>query len=322
MKIKYFYLLLTGLIAMFSACKKTIYPNPLPQNKILEYKVVNVQDTVIYGSVDNIENTITVYIPYYYGLTVIEPKITLEANATLTATAQPVSIDNNSQTYTVKGGDGTTRTYKLNIIQQNTANLTLNWFDSDPRAIPNGQLTLIGGNFLSTSTASLKVTLLNPATNKTVLGDLNTAQIVTNADSYGDTYILGIKVPLDIDSGRYNVQVDYLGHSVKMDKPLRVYYNRPQIATTFNTQTVAAGDSISFINQADVFIDLKSVKATLSGQAYDFPVQNSTRTKIMIKVPEGLPVGSWGSTPFSFQFGNWQPVVTNVPLVVKAKTGG
>jgi hypothetical protein len=322
MKTKYFYLLLAGLISILAACKKTIYPDPLPQNKILEYKVVNIQDTVIYGAVDNIENTITVYIPYYYGLTVIQPKITLDANATLTTSAEPVSIDNTSQTYTVRGGDGTTRTYKLNIVQQNTANLTLNWFESDPRAIPNGQLTLISGNFLSTSTATLKVTLTNPATNKTVLGDLSTAQIVANGDNYGDTYILAIKVPLDIDSGRYNVQVDYLGHSVKMNKPLRVYYNVPAIATTFNTQTVAAGDSISFLNQNNVFIDLKSVKATISGQAYDFPIQTSTRTKIVIKVPEGLPVGSWGYTPFSFQFGNWQPVVTNVPLVVKVKTGG
>ncbi|HEX8021706.1 MAG TPA: hypothetical protein VF500_17285, partial [Mucilaginibacter sp.] len=129
MKTKYFYLLVAGLITVLVACKKTIYPDPLPQNKILEYKVVNVQDTVIYGAVDNIENTITVYIPYYYGLTVIQPKITLDANATLTTSAEPVSVDNTGQTYTVKGGDGTTRTYKLNIVQQNTANLTLNWFE-------------------------------------------------------------------------------------------------------------------------------------------------------------------------------------------------
>jgi hypothetical protein len=321
MKISYFYFLLAGLITTFTACKKTINPDPLPQNKILEYRIVNVQDTVIYGTVDNIENTITVYIPYYYGLSVIEPKITLDAHASLAATPQPVSVDATDQTYTVTGGDGTKRTYKLSIVSQNTPDLSLNWFDTNPRAIPTGAITLITGNFLSKSTATLKVTLVNSGNNKTVLPDMTTAQIYTNADNFGDTYLMDIKMPLDIDSGSYNVQVDFLGHSVKMNKPLKVYYNVPQVATTFSTQTVAASDSITFINNNDVFIDLKTVKVTVNGHTYDWAIQTSTRTKIVVKVPDGFPVGNWGSTPFSFRFGNWQPVISNVPLVVKAKTG-
>jgi hypothetical protein len=318
MKISYFYFLLAGLIAVFTACKKTITPDPIPQNKILEYSVVNVQDTVIYGAIDNIENTITVYIPYYYGLAVIEPKIILDANASLTVTPQPVSIATTGQTYTVKGGDGTTRTYKLSIVAQNTPGLTLGWLDTNPRVIPNGQIPLISGNFLTLSTATLNITMVDRRTQKTVLPDLSTAKIITNSGSFGDTYIMYAKLPIDIDSGYYNVQVDFLGHSAQMTTPLHVDYNIPQVATTFSTQTVAAGDSITFINNDDVFIDPKSVKATIKGQVYDFPISTSTRTKIVVKVPAGLPAGNWISTPFSFQFGNWQPVVSNVPLVVKA----
>jgi hypothetical protein len=321
MKIRNFYLLLAGIAAVFAACKKTIYPEPLPQNKILEYKVVNVQDTVIYGAIDNIENTITVYVPYYYGLSVIEPKITLDANASLATTPQPVSIDVTDQTYIVKGSDGTTRTYKLTIVQQNTPNLILSWVSSSPRAIPNGQIPLISGNFLTLSTATLNITLVDPVKNKTVYPDLSSATIIINSANFGDTYMMYAKLPIDIDSGYYNVQIGFLGHTVKMDKTLHVDYNIPQIGPTFDTQTVAPGDSLSFVNNNDVFIDLKSVKATLGGQVYDFPIETSTRQKIVIKVPENLPVGNWGRVPFSFQFGNWQPVISNVPLIVIAKAG-
>ncbi len=66
---------LAAVIVTFFACTKTTGPDPLPQNRILSFKVVNLTDTVIYGAIDDIDNTITVYIPFYYGLTVIDPRI-------------------------------------------------------------------------------------------------------------------------------------------------------------------------------------------------------------------------------------------------------
>src|SRR6186713_2843848 len=98
-----FLCIFTGSVLMLCSCKKTIGLEPLPKNRMTSYKVTNLADTVIYGAIDNIENTITVYVPFYYGMSVIDPTITLDAGAKLSEEAEPVSVTDTTQTYTVKG---------------------------------------------------------------------------------------------------------------------------------------------------------------------------------------------------------------------------
>ncbi|MEO3407249.1 hypothetical protein AAFN85_25250 [Mucilaginibacter sp. CAU 1740] len=321
MKTKHLYFLIALFIAGFAACKKTINYDPLAQNRITEYKVVNVQDTVIYGSIDNIQNTITVYVPYYYGMTVIQPSIKVDAGASLSAQALPVEVSDVSQTYTVKGADGSTRTYKLIITQQNPPSLSLEWRDADPVNVPGGEITVITGNFQSTNTSTLKITLQGTTSNQTINPDMSTAFVVTTVEGKGG-YIMSVKTPTSIDSGLYNVKVSFLGNNVTMDKPVHVYYPTPSIAPTWNTQTVAAGDTLAFIpNGTGLFYDLKTVTAKIQGQNYNIPIKSTNRLGAVITFPDGLPIGSWGSVPFVFQFGNFNPVTTTVPLIVKAKGG-
>lgn len=321
MKTRYFYFLIALFFTGLAACKKTIDYQPLTQNRITEYKVVNVQDTVIYGSIDNNQNTITVYVPFYYGMTVIQPKITLDAGATLSAQATPVEIGDASQTYTVKAADGSTRTYKLIISQQNPPSLNIAWVDANPVAAPGGPITTIAGSFLSTNTTTLQVTLQGVTSNKTIALDVSGAIINTDPTNL-QTYIMSVKTPNDMDSGYYNVNVSFLGNKVAMAKPVHVYYPTPSIAPTWNTQTVAAGDTLSFIpNGIALFYNLKTVSATIQGQVYNFPVKSTSRLGAVITVPDNLPVGSWGSVPFIFLFDGFKPVSTTVPLVVKAKAG-
>jgi hypothetical protein len=307
--------LLTGL----AACKKTIDYTPLERNHITQYQVVNLQDTVIYGSIDNIQNTITVYVPYYYAMTVIQPKIAVDAGATLTTQILPVSVTDNTQTYTVKGADGTTRVYKLIITQQNPPGLSLQWLSSPPTNIPGGELDLTG-NFLSTSTATLKITLQSTTSNTVTNLDISQAQIVTYPSQ--NTYLLVSHTPMTLDSGSYKVNVNYLGNNVTMDQPVHVYYPAPVIAPTYDTQTLAAGDSLKFLVAApNYFHDLKSVTVTIKGQIYNIPVKSFSLIQVVITIPDTLPTGNWGSVPFTFQFGNFKPVTTTVQLIVKAKTG-
>jgi hypothetical protein len=60
-----FALLVIGIIFFSSSRTKTeiVEYEKEPQNKILEYKIINSQQT-LYGTIDHDSNTIKVYIPY------------------------------------------------------------------------------------------------------------------------------------------------------------------------------------------------------------------------------------------------------------------
>ena len=320
MRNKYFYLLITVLLLGVAACTKTIELDPLAQNKITSYKVVNLPDTVIYGTIDNIENSITVYVPYYYAMDVIQPSITLEDGAKLTEAALPVSISDTTETYTVNGSDGSLRTYKLFIVQQNTPGLTLNWAEEEPISYPKEYVNAIIGDFLSTSIATLKVELTSRENSNKILPNLGTVSIETYSSENGDSYLLGgMSLPVDLDSGFYNVKVNYLSHTVTMAKPLHVQYRAPEVAPSWDTKVAAQGGTITFIPSASLFISLNSVKATVQGKTYDLAIQSSTREEAVLKIPEDFPVGSLGIIPLEFQFGNWEPTISNVPLTITAK---
>jgi hypothetical protein len=84
---------------LLTRCTKTEELALLPADKILEYKVTNLpNDEVIYGAIDNEANTITVYVPYYYGLLVIDPSITLSNGASIAEEILPVKTDEKNQT--------------------------------------------------------------------------------------------------------------------------------------------------------------------------------------------------------------------------------
>ncbi len=94
----------------------------IPANTILEYKVTNAADT-LYGAIDNIKNTITLYIPYYVGIDHVVPVIKIAGDAKLLDSAgneinldggiAPVPVDATGYTYTVLGSDNSKRTYTL-----------------------------------------------------------------------------------------------------------------------------------------------------------------------------------------------------------------
>lgn len=324
----------------FWACTKTEPFEAILLNRITEYKVVNLQDTVIYGAIDNENNTITVYVPFYLGMAVIQPEITVEEGAALETEPFPVELENTTQTYSVRGADGNRRTYQLRIVQQNTGSLFLIWSGEQPNAAPGNQILQIGpfdttiffttlyGNFQSTNISTLNFALINRSTGDTIRPSLSTAAITTITGSslpfLADYQLSGIDVPDDIDSGYYDVEVGFLGHKELAPAPLHVQYYAPVLAPLFSAKIGNPGGDISFLPMSapiqHLFIDPKSVKAVLNGKTYYFAIQSSsTKRNLVLKVPEDFPVGNYNAIPFTFQFGDWPAVEVNVRLTINAQ---
>ncbi|MEH6308615.1 hypothetical protein RYH73_23385 [Olivibacter sp. CPCC 100613] len=339
MKNRYLFLLLLFIAIGFHSCTKTEHFEVIAPNRMIEYKVVNLQDTVIYGAIDNENNTITVYVPFYLGMAVIQPEITVETGAALETEVLPVELDNTVQSYKVRGADGSSRIYQLHIIQQNTPFLSLVWSTGQPTAAPGNQIVQMGpydapffaslyGDFQSTNTSTLTFALINKVTGDTIRPSLATAEIMANNSSslplIADYLLNGITVPDDVDSGYYDVEVGFLGHKELAPAPLHVQYHAPIFAPLWSAKVATPGGEINFAAATApfqyLFIDPKSATTILDGKTFEFAIQSSsTKRNLVLKVPEDFPRGEHGVVPFTFQFGEWSVIELNVPLTINAR---
>lgn len=115
------------LIITFAACTKTetIEPQAEGQDRILTYNIVNVQGEPISGAVNDRDSSITIYLPFYRQLVVLEPEITVSEGATVTPASGTLIEDlldvfhsGRDIKYTVTAKDGSKRTYTLRIVVQ------------------------------------------------------------------------------------------------------------------------------------------------------------------------------------------------------------
>jgi len=317
-----FLCIFTGSVLMLCSCKKTIGLEPLPKNKMTEYKVSNLADTVIYGAIDNIENTITVYVPFYYAMSVIDPEIKLEPGAMLAEEPEPVSVSDTSYKYIVKGSDGSQRIYKLIIVERSSIPLNLLWLAGIHDVTPGGGVNFIG-DFASTSTSSLSVDFISRTGGDTLHYDSNGQVKITlfTGNDYPHSYILIGAIPKNADSGYYDVRIRHLGREQVMGSPLHVSYLTPGISTIWSTITIAQGGQFSLLPAGgSLFIDPVSAEANLNNTKYILTIQSSTtRSALVLKVPDNFPVGDHGNVPVTFRFGNWEPFVYNIPLTITPK---
>ncbi|WP_286971751.1 hypothetical protein [Flavobacterium sp. UBA4854] len=93
----------------------------LDARRIISFKVVNPGESqAIYSAVNNLEKTITVYLPSYYEYEYLETSISLPEKTTITPAATelvPV-FAKTPFTYTTKAADGTTAVYTVKIVIQ------------------------------------------------------------------------------------------------------------------------------------------------------------------------------------------------------------
>jgi len=309
-------------LGAITSCTKTEDLAPPAQNRILEYKVTNLPDTVIYGAIDNIDNSITVYVPYYLSLSVIEPAVTLSAGATLSTEVLPVSITDSATSYLVKGADGSSRTYKLHIVQQNPASLWADWsagVDEQPVGYPNNALPLIAGTFNSRDLSSAAITLTSVTTGKNVNVSKESASVIMyNGEEY---YLLdGLVLPADIDTGFYKVTVRFLGNQAGLSRNIHVIHKQPAIAVT--TKTVTQGGTISYDAFESILLSLTKASATLNGVTYTLTVEKNTLTQVTLRIPDNFPAGDYtGSTRprLILEFPGWSVISRSVPLIVHPK---
>lgn len=236
MKIKHLLLLALPAMMLAAACKdtETIEPPALASNRILSYKVTNVPDEPVYGSVNEERKTITVILPYYYYLTSIQPDITVSEGATVSP-ASGVMIDSVTKKlmegadieYVVTGKDGSKATYKLLLATQqpditldelspDPANPTV-LYHSRPATFEYNFFDITGKNFIP------QQELLGIFSTISYLNEQgNVVYTAVNGDNY--TTRIGATVPSaeQVPEGLYRIRVTSYTRSATMKNPVRI----------------------------------------------------------------------------------------------------
>lgn len=253
-------LLLTLITAVLS-CKKTetIPFERSSNNTILEYKVSNAADTLL-GAIDNIKNTITLYVPYYAGIDYVVPNIKIDKDARLLDAAgntinldggiEPVPLNTTGYTYAVIGSDNIKRRYTLILAIApypdtlkvgyllKTGTTAINYDTAIQRAV-YGRFPVYG-NFGSTS-ANAQFTLTNRATGQVYTNILKTYEVIPGANYYTMT----LDISPEADSGYYHVTVKHQGRTAQL-QPIHLIYQKPKFTNLKSTSAYAPGDTVVF----------------------------------------------------------------------------
>lgn len=314
-RIQFLYLLL--LLTGFTACKKTIAPPALSNSKILEYNVP-VSDGNIAGVIDETDQTITVYIPFYYELNVIDPKIKLAAGATLKETIEPVDVLSDKTVYTVTGADKTVTTYKLVIKIQQVNPLRLDEKSTAAEIAQYGVNTGINlvGNFYTTDPNKLKVSLVNKATSKET--DMDKGGDYTISPIEEDYNLSGLIIPAGIDTGLYYIKVKKSGISTQSKYPIRLSFVKPFIVV-ITASTFKQGDTFTIKAANSVFVNLTGFTVIIKGQPVNFPVVSYSRTEAVIKIPETLQPGNYGLVRYAAKFTGFSDFNDTINLTITPK---
>src|SRR5690606_5502662 len=313
-------ILFLGLV--FASCTKEEELAPLPQDKIVEYSVNNVPaGTNLYGAIDEEKKTITLYVPFYLGLELIDADIKVSSGAKLQEEILPIPVDKEDQRYTVVAADGSTNTYELIIVPQHTPTLETVWGiygypATQPTAYPLGVLPNIHGNFYSNNINLVKLTLVSHNTQKEV--QLNTREgravlaPLTGEEPY-QYQIANLSIPMDIDTGYHDVNIDFLGHQVTLADPVNIQYRAPRISYAGGKAMQQGGEVTYTATPQYLILDPTSVKVTNTetGTVYDLSIVKYDTESITLKVPDDFPLGM--PTPLMIvetTYKNW-PTTTN-----------
>ncbi|RFZ94630.1 hypothetical protein D0C36_03545 [Mucilaginibacter conchicola] len=225
-----------------ASCKKvTEVPVPAQaQNRILSYKITNVQGNPIEGVVNDDAKTIKVYLPYYYYLTALEPEIKVSEGATITpATGTIVDdlldvFDNGRDIkYNVTAKDGTKATYTLQLIVQQ-GNFELEELSPSATEITeltygtkNGSADLylsVSGDFPSGNTELdrqlIKITLTAQDGSEYVIDNNRGAKLFAGTNFV--YFVLSSSAAPGLNSGTYKVKVRFYSKTVSLKNPIKI----------------------------------------------------------------------------------------------------
>lgn len=307
-------------VATLNACKKTIGLDPLPTNKITEFKVA-VSDGNIFGAIDETDKTITLYLPYYYELDVIEPVIKLSAGAKLSEAIAPVEVLNTQKTYIVVAADQTTSTYKLVIKLSQVSPLVLNELSTatTTATIGIGAADIsLQGNFNVSDIKKIKAFLVDERNNEfefLASPSFGAPAVTVSMIGTNKTYTYGrLMAPQTLATGTYKIRVKVQALTAEMKYPVNVVYGRPSI--NYGPVTAKQGETFKVVTTTAVFNEFNEFYIMVNGQKTLLPIVSYTRTEAIIRVPDTVPPGVYTPTA---AFGTWPLLTLNWSVTVTAK---
>ncbi|WP_316829112.1 MULTISPECIES: hypothetical protein [Pedobacter] len=307
-------------VATLAACKKTIGLDPLPANKITEFKVA-VSDGDIFGAIDETDKTITLYLPYYYELDVIEPVIKLSAGAKLKEAIAPVEVLDTKKIYTVIAADQSTSTYTLIIKLNQESPLVLTELSTATNtaniAIGGADIAL-QGNFNVSDIKKIKAYLVD-ANNKEYeflpSPSFGAPAVTVSMIGSTKTYTYGrLMAPQTLEPGAYKIRVKVQALTAEMKNPVNVVFGRSGI--NYGPVTAKQGETFKIVTTTTVFNDFKEFYIMVNGQKTLLPIVSYNRIEAVIRIPETVPPGVYTPTA---AFGTWPLLTLNWAVTVTAK---
>jgi hypothetical protein len=296
LRLKFFGCTLLGLMSL-SSCKKTMDLPQQPNSKIIAYKVP-VSDGIISGIIDETDKTITVYLPFYYQLDVIDPEIKLASGAKLSEEVLPVDVLDNKTTYTVTGTDKSATTYKLVIKMQQILPLKVNEVSTESKPVVWGigyYMINLSGSFNTLDPTKIKIFLVgadNKETEMSYTTGYGPAAVNVLMGATEKVYSIGyVGVSQTLDPGLYKVRVKVQSLTTDLKYPVKLEYILPQV--DYVSIIAKQGDTFTIKSSGPVFKDLKSITIKVAGQDASLPVLNYTRTLATVKIPETIPAGTY-----------------------------
>jgi len=310
------WIILAGFMGL-SACKKTENLPPLPNNKIVAYRVP-VADGTILGAIDESDKTITVYLPFYYQLDVIDPEISLAEGARLQEEVGPVAVLDDAVSYTVIGADNSTATYKLHIVLQQIAPLVIQEVSSETNTVVWGigaNTLQLRGNFNTNDASKISAYLVDENGEETAL-IANTANgpasVTVAMVGTEKLYTFGrIQVPQTLDPGLYKIRVKVQALTAETQYPIQLDYDRPRV--DHHTINVKPGESFTIKTSSNVLHEFQEFSIAVNGEKVLLPIESFTRTEAVIRVPADVPAGQYYPT---LLFEGFSPFGTNWPVTV------
>lgn len=276
-----------GLIGLQS-CKKTEYVDyeKEPLNRLISYKVINAQQS-LEGAIDQNNNTVTIYLPYYIAIEYLVSEVKLDKGAKLLdSLGQQINTDGgldpiklgNSVKYIVESEKGERRTYTLLqkiLPHPSPLSVKISGVADDVTLLEKpvfGRLTLLG-NFESTS-RNARFYLKNKAT-----GEEHADYISVSSVTPGEQYTMVADISPEAKAGEYEVRMEHQGRSATLPS-LKLYYNRPWVPMLSSSSRYMPGDTIVLtVNRqvvtddryATVFVGLKEMYMKIAGPKASLP---------------------------------------------------
>lgn len=297
--LKYVFLLVFSGLFLVGGCTKTEDLPPLSQSRMLSFKVPTADGDII-GAIDESDQTITVYVPFYHQFAVIDPEITLSEGARLEEESLPVDVLAEEVRYTVIGNDGSKTTYRLIIHLQQITPFTL--LEPSTEAliakweIGYGSVS-IRANFNTTDPSIISVYLVDEAgAEHPLVPNLALGTVGVTPVLIGDgqkTYSFGnLRIPQELTPGLYHLKVDMLNLSTTSTYPVELVWGKPN-GFIYNPVTIKAGETFTLETGSISLHDVREVSFLVNGEKLPLEIVDWDHLKVTARVPADLAPGTY-----------------------------